>query len=74
MERSDLIIEFGNVNITNFKSFEDIKDVVKNSINQRIRVKLQRAEGTKLVSLVPHIWEGKGLLGCHILPTEAVDR
>lgn len=74
MKRGDLIIEFGSVNITNFKTFDDIKEVVQNSIDQRIRVKLQRADVTKLVSLIPHVWEGRGLLGCHILPTEAIDR
>merc|ERR1712045_300410 len=42
MKVGDLILEFGTQNSTNFKSLNDIAQLVKNSENRNVRVKILR--------------------------------
>merc|ERR1712179_379534 len=64
----DLILEFGTQNSTNFKSLNDIAQLVKNSENRNVRVKILRHEKISTLTLVPKKWSGQGLLGCKIVP------
>ncbi|XP_077302877.1 26S proteasome non-ATPase regulatory subunit 9 [Arctopsyche grandis] len=67
----DEIIEFGSVNASNFKALTQIAEVVQHSVNSRVNVKLLRDSETIDVSLTPHTWSGRGLLGCNIIPIDA---
>jgi len=68
----DLVIEFGTQNATNFKSLAEIGQLVKNSENRNIRVRIQRnlpfGELVTTLTLVPKQWSGQGLLGCKLIP------
>ena len=64
----DLIIEFGTQNVTNFKSLADIGQLVQNSQNRNVRVKLLRDGKVNTLTLVPKKWSGQGLLGCKLVP------
>ncbi|KAF7991518.1 hypothetical protein HCN44_008889 [Aphidius gifuensis] len=71
----DLIIEFGSVNAQNYKSLKDIGDIVENSRYKQVIVKIRRSsEQNMALTLIPRPWTGKGLLGCHIVPLEIVER
>ena len=65
----DLVIEFGTQNATNFKSLADIGQLVQNSQNRNVRVKILRNGKVTTLTLVPKKWSGQGLLGCKIVPT-----
>lgn len=67
----DLLVEFGSVNSTNFRSMQDIAVVVHHSEGQQVNIKLKRGERYVVAQLVPKRWHGKGLLGCTILPIDS---
>ena len=64
----DLITVFGTINATNFKDLTQIGEIVKNSQNQQIRVKVRRDNKVEELILVPKTWSGRGLLGCNVVP------
>ena len=68
LQRGDLIVEFGTQNNSNFKNLMDIGNMVINSENRPIRIKLMRNGTPMTINLVPKKWSGKGLLGCKMIP------
>ena len=68
LQRGDLIVEFGTQNNSNFKNLMDIGNLVMNSENRPIRIKLMRNGTPMTLNLVPKKWSGKGLLGCKMIP------
>ncbi|XP_014232334.1 26S proteasome non-ATPase regulatory subunit 9 [Trichogramma pretiosum] len=70
----DFILEFGSVSNRNFKSLKDIGNLVESSRYKEVPVKIKRGSNTFALTLIPRPWSGKGLLGCHVVPLEAVER
>ena len=68
LQSGDLIVEFGTQNNSNFKNLMDIGNLVMNSENRPIRIKLVRNGTPMTLNLVPKKWSGKGLLGCKMIP------
>ena len=68
----DLVVEFGTQNNSNFKSLMDIGQLVTNSQNKNVRIKLIRNHQMITLTLVPKLWSGKGLLGCKMVPIHLV--
>jgi len=65
----DQIISFGSITASNFKDLSQIGELVKNSQNRQLRIKVKRSGGQfQDLILVPKIWNGRGLLGCNIVP------
>lgn len=64
----DLIISFGSITSSSFKDLAQIGELVKNSQNQQVRVKVKRDNKIEELILVPKTWTGRGLLGCNIVP------
>lgn len=74
IRKDDTIIEFGSLNATNFKEITQIAEIVKHRENQPIQLKIQRADKTHELTLVPKQWSGRGLLGCNIVLADPVER
>lgn len=74
LQEGDLIVRFGSVDHSNFKSLQDIGYVVKNSVGQKISVKVLRNKIVMRMELIPTQWAGSGLLGCNIVIHESIDR
>lgn len=70
----DLIVEFGSVNASNFRTLQDIGTVVNHSQGNSVSIKVKRHDKMLRLSLTPHAWSGRGLLGCNIIPVETVER
>lgn len=70
----DLITHFGSVNSSNFSGLSDISNIVQHSVNQIVKIIVNRGDRVVKVYLKPHSWSGPGLLGCSILPFENVER
>ncbi|KAK2587613.1 hypothetical protein KPH14_003740 [Odynerus spinipes] len=70
----DLIIEFGSINYGNFKSLKDIATLVEHSRYKPLDIKLKRGSNILALTLIPRPWDGKGLLGCNVIPLEVVER
>lgn len=64
----DLITSFGTINATNFKDLAQIGELVKNSLNKQVRVKVKRNDKVEELQLTPKTWSGRGMLGCNIVP------
>merc|ERR1712083_47785 len=71
MRSGDLVVEFGTQNNSNFKSLMDIGQLVTNSQNKNVRIKLIRNHQMITLTLVPKLWSGKGLLGCKMVHTNS---
>ena len=69
----DAIVEFGSVTHDNFTGLASISSVVQHSRNKPVRVVVSRDHsndnGERVVlSLTPREWDGRGLLGCNVVP------
>lgn len=64
----DQITAFGTITSYNFKDLAQIGELVKNSQNQQVRVKVKRDNKYEDLILIPKTWSGRGLLGCNVVP------
>lgn len=73
MEVGDLVVRFGDVDISHPKGLGGVVDVVREKEGQEVPVTILRGggrdgDGVKDLTLVPKTWSGRGLLGVHLLP------
>ncbi|KAK9869237.1 hypothetical protein WA026_002988 [Henosepilachna vigintioctopunctata] len=68
LNTNDELVEFGSINKTNFTNIADIAAVVQHSEGKALNIKVKRGDGYFTTSLRPKKWNGKGLLGCNIVP------
>lgn len=79
MKEGDLIVKFGNINYTNHRQLQAIAELVPEAASdqQGIMIKALRkkeqSEGPDedqivSINLIPKPWNGRGLIGCHIVP------
>jgi len=77
LQVDDMIVEFGSINAENYRSLSDIGQLVQSSAGNLVNIKVKRVAATTTfvkLALIPGPWNGRGLLGCNIVPFEAVDR
>jgi 26S proteasome non-ATPase regulatory subunit 9 len=73
LEVGDLVIEFGSISKQNAEHLSSqqllqaVGELVRNSENKPLFVSLQRNGVVVKKTLTPKKWEGKGLLGCHLI-------
>jgi 26S proteasome regulatory subunit N4 len=72
IEVRDLILSFGSIQKTNFKDLAQVGELVKNSIDQEIHVKVRRNGKVEELILIPKAWSGRGFLGCNIVPMPTI--
>ncbi|XP_058825286.1 26S proteasome non-ATPase regulatory subunit 9 [Topomyia yanbarensis] len=70
----DELIEFGTVNAANFRDLSQIGVLVRSCENKSIPVKIRRDGKIIDITLTPKAWNGRGLLGCNIVPMETTER
>lgn len=74
LEIGDLVLRFGGVDISHPKGLGGVVDVVREKEGQQVPVTVLRgggeggSNGVKNLTLVPKTWDGRGLLGVHLLP------
>lgn len=70
--REDLILRFGPLTHTDAGStLQPLAKVVGENENRPLRVSLLREGSPKTIIFTPRKWDGRGLLGCHIVPYSA---
>ena len=71
LKEGDLVCQFGSVNATNHNNLQALGQVVPlaASNNERITLVVKRDNEQKTLVLRPKPWGGRGLLGCHIVPS-----
>jgi len=77
LQVDDMIVEFGSINAENYRSLSDIGQLVQSSAGNLVNIKVKRVAATTTfvkLALIPGPWSGRGLLGCNIVPYEAIDR
>eukprot|EP01083_Nonionella_stella_P276415 939228_1 len=71
LKTGDLILKFGTITSQNF-STEGIQSVLMNSINRPISLVVRRnPEGMITFDVTPRQWEGRGHLGCNMVPVDS---
>jgi 26S proteasome non-ATPase regulatory subunit 9 len=65
--RNDLILEFGTVKGSG-ATLEKISAEVASNENKEIKVKIKRNNSMTDLILIPQKWEGRGLVGFHVVP------
>ncbi|KAF4529543.1 hypothetical protein B566_EDAN014389 [Ephemera danica] len=74
LQVEDQFVEFGTLNANNYTSLQDVAQIVQNSVNTEIPIKVKRKTQFLRLRLTPKTWSGRGLLGCNIVPLENVER
>lgn len=74
LQVEDLILEFGYLSYRNFKALTDIKHMVETHVHKILNVKVKRKSDIIVLRLTPQRWQGEGVLGCRVIPLEAVER
>ncbi|XP_048370487.1 26S proteasome non-ATPase regulatory subunit 9 isoform X1 [Sphaerodactylus townsendi] len=70
LQVDDEIVEFGSVNARNFQSLQNIATVVQHSEGKPLSMTVLRSGERMYLGLTPKRWNGKGLLGCNIVPLQ----
>ncbi|CAL8135379.1 unnamed protein product [Orchesella dallaii] len=70
----DVVLSFGSLDSTNFTELSQIGSLVQRSVGSMVSVKVKRNVQTVKLALIPGPWSGRGLLGCNIIPYDAIDR
>jgi Nas2 N_terminal domain len=70
---NDLVVEFGGLDLNHPNPFRELADLVPTAAGNQesIAVKVLRGQNHQTpveVSLTPRPWNGRGLIGCHIVP------
>ncbi|KNC79838.1 hypothetical protein SARC_07786 [Sphaeroforma arctica JP610] len=66
--KGDEILKMGSANAQNFRSLQDISDLINNRENRGVDIAVLRNDERLQLYLTPKKWSGRGLLGCHIVP------
>ncbi|KAJ1507907.1 26S proteasome non-ATPase regulatory subunit 9 [Coelomomyces lativittatus] len=66
--QGDKIVTFGNLNFQNNNNLQALSSFVTSHENFEFNVDILRNGRLNRLLLTPRKWEGRGLLGCHILP------
>ncbi|KNC98458.1 uncharacterized protein SPPG_06158 [Spizellomyces punctatus DAOM BR117] len=69
MKRNDLILRFGTVDATHREGLKRLSDLVAGSENKPIDILVRRDGTVTALTVTPHKWSGRGLLGCHLVPS-----
>jgi 26S proteasome non-ATPase regulatory subunit 9 len=70
IEDGDLLLRFGSVDCNTPNPMASIPSVVKASLNKELSIVVLKngsSSPSKLV-LIPKVWSGRGMLGCHLTP------
>ena len=72
MRVGDKCVRFGSLEASNSRGLGELPGIVQNSVGRALRVVVRRGSGDNAevvaLSLTPHTWSGRGLLGCHVSP------
>ena len=72
LNEGDLVLQFGEVVLqreeTGHQALRRVVTEVGNNIESQIEVTIQREMERKTIKLVPKQWDGRGVLGCKLIP------
>lgn len=68
LQNGDELISFGGIDIDTVDPISKIPPMVRENVEKIIPVVIKRKETLVNISLIPKLWRGNGLLGCHLTP------
>ncbi|XP_063912573.1 26S proteasome non-ATPase regulatory subunit 9-like isoform X2 [Zophobas morio] len=69
LKSGDRILSIGSVHQGNFISLETLSEYIKHYENKELFISIIRNEVELQLTLIPKVWSGRGLLGCHLTPS-----
>lgn len=64
----DILLAFGSVTAEAENPFAAIPSIVRNYVDRELSIRIARHSDLLDLIIVPRIWGGRGLLGCHLSP------
>ena len=69
LRSGDKIVRFADVDAGKDSPLNTIESIVRENIGRPIEVEILRGDTfIRNISMTPHTWVGRGVLGCHFLP------
>ena len=68
LQNGDELISFGGIDIDTVDPIIKIPPMVRENVDKTIDLVVKRKEELINISLIPKLWRGNGLLGCHLAP------
>ena len=68
LKNGDELISFGGIDIDATDPISKIPPMVRDNVEKVINVIVKRKGELVNISLIPKLWKGNGLLGCHLTP------
>jgi 26S proteasome non-ATPase regulatory subunit 9 len=68
LKNGDELISFGGIDIDTVDPISKIPPMVRENVDKTIDLVVKRKEELINISLIPKLWRGNGLLGCHLAP------
>ncbi|ESN94209.1 hypothetical protein HELRODRAFT_68925 [Helobdella robusta] len=68
LKSGDLLLQFGSLNVKNFRNLQDFAKIVQHNKGQSLHFVVSRNYQPLRLCVKPSEWHGPGLLGCNILP------
>ena len=68
LQNGDELISFGGIDIDSIDPIGKIPPLVRENVEKIIPLVIKRKEALVNISLIPKLWRGNGLLGCHLTP------
>jgi len=68
LKNGDELISFGGIDIDTIDPIQKIPPMVRDNVEKVINIVIKRNGELINISLIPKLWKGNGLLGCHLTP------
>ena len=68
LQRDDLVVQFGSIHAGLTKPFQLLASFVESHENKTFDMTIQREGKLTVLAMTPVKWQGRGLLGCHLVP------
>jgi 26S proteasome non-ATPase regulatory subunit 9 len=68
LKNGDELISFGGIDIDTTDPISKIPPMVRDNVDKVINIIVKRKGELVNLSLIPKLWKGNGLLGCHLTP------
>ena len=68
LQNGDELLSFGGIDIDSVDPISKIPSMVRENVDKPIDLVVKRKGGLINISLIPKLWRGNGLLGCHLTP------
>ena len=68
LHNQDELLSFGYITAFTENSLTSIPTLIRQNMNKSIQLNVRRKNELLCLNIIPQIWNGRGVLGCHLTP------